>query len=189
MLKREARNFYKQKRGQLTSVQKLKMDDLLLIQFQQLPLPFLSSVLSFYPIEENNEINTFLITDYLQFINPGLQIAYPKTDIINNTMEAIVCDDETGFEKNKYQIPEPLTCEIIHPELLDMVLVPLLTFDTKGNRVGYGKGFYDRFLHQCKEDCLKIGLSYFDPVAIIEDANEYDVTLNFCITPQKVYGF
>jgi len=69
------------------------------------------------------------------------------------------------------------------------VLVPLLSFDKKGFRVGYGKGFYDRFLMQCKSDCIKIGLSYFDPIDVIDDADEFDVPLDFCITPQKVYVF
>jgi 5-formyltetrahydrofolate cyclo-ligase len=67
--------------------------------------------------------------------------------------------------------------------------VPLLAFDEKGFRVGYGKGFYDRFLKQCKDGGIKIGLSYFNPIDTIEDAGEFDVPLNFCITPQKVYVF
>ncbi|RYZ27704.1 MAG: 5-formyltetrahydrofolate cyclo-ligase, partial [Chitinophagaceae bacterium] len=77
----------------------------------------------------------------------------------------------------------------IDPKEIDLVVVPLLTFDKKGYRVGYGKGFYDRFLHQCKKDCIKIGLSYFDPIEAVDDANEFDVTLDFCITPQKAYVF
>ena len=70
-----------------------------------------------------------------------------------------------------------------------MVLVPLLAFDSKGYRVGYGKGFYDRFLKQCRNDCVKIGLSYFEPIDAINDAGEFDVPLDFCITPQKAYVF
>lgn len=189
MLKKEARKIYKEKRKALTAAQRMKMDDLLLIQFQQLKLPFLSSVLSFYPIEEHKEINTFIITDYLLFKNPGLQIAYPKTDLVHNTMQAINCNEETVFEKNGYNIYEPATCEIIEPQLLDAVLIPMLVFDKRGYRVGYGKGFYDRFLQECNEDCLKIGLNYFEPEDVIEDADEFDVPLNFCITPQKVYAF
>ena len=189
MLKKEARKIYKEKRKAPTAVQRMKLDDLLLIQFQQLQLPFLSSVLSFYPIEEHNEINTFLITDYLQFKNPHLQIAYPKTDTVHNTMQAISCNEDTDFEKNGYNIYEPVTCEIIEPQLLDVVLIPMLVFDKRGYRVGYGKGYYDRFLQECNADCLKIGLNYFEAEEVIEDANEYDVPLDFCITPQKVYAF
>lgn len=189
MLKKEVRKQFREARAQLSHAQKAKWDDLLLIQFQTLPLPFLNAVLSFYPIEEHSEINTFILTDYLLFKYPGLQIAYPKTDIKTNTMQAIWCHEETVFEKNGYNIPEPTTCDVIAPEALDMVLVPMLAFDVQGHRVGYGKGYYDAFLKQCSADCLKVGACYFEPVAQIEDAHEGDVPLNYCITPQQVYVF
>lgn len=189
MLKNEARKIFREKRTAITATEKMKFDDLLLIEFQKLPLPFLSNVLSFYPVEENNEPDTFIITSYLQFKNPGLQIAYPKTNFSNHTMQAIICKEESIFENNLFSIPEPIGSEAINPEEIDMVLVPLLAFDKNGYRVGYGKGFYDRFLQRCKSDCIKIGLSYFDPIDALKDADEFDVPLNFCITPQKVYVF
>jgi 5-formyltetrahydrofolate cyclo-ligase len=189
MLKKEVRKLYKKKRDELTPSQKLKWDDLLLIQFQKLSLPPLSTVLSFFPMIDKAEINTFIITDYLKFINPGLQIAYPKTNMLDFSMQALLTDEETEFEENMYQIPEPVNGDLIDPQLLDVVLIPMLAFDKKGNRVGYGKGFYDRFLKECDPDCLKIGLCYFDAIDAIEDAGNYDVPLNYCITPQMVYVF
>ena len=189
MLKEEARKIFKEKRGRLSPTEKIKYDDLLLIQFQKLPLPFLSVVLSFYPIEENKEVNTFILTDYLSFKYPHLQIAYPKSDTASASMQAIVCDDDTLFEKNRWNIHEPAACEMIAPQDIDLVLIPMLGFDKEGNRVGYGKGYYDHFLKECSEDCLKVGVCYFEPVEQIEDASEFDVPLDFCITPQKVYVF
>lgn len=189
MLKKDLRKLYRSKRAELSYQQRLKLDDLLLIQFQQLPLPFLQTVLSFYPIEEKGEINTFIITDYLKFTNPGLQVAYPKTSLADCTMRAIATDDETSFEENEWAIPEPVGNAILQPGEIDAVLVPMLAFDEAGHRVGYGKGFYDRFLQSCRADCITIGLCYFDPVPQIEDAGNYDVTLNYCITPQRAYVF
>lgn len=189
MLKKELRKKYRTERLALTAVQQTKLDDLLLIQFQKLSLPELHSVLSFYPIEEKREINTFLLTDFLAFRNPDLQMCYPKTNIFQNTMQAVVTTGETDFDANEYGIPEPINGHVLEPEVLDAVFVPLLAFDKKGNRVGYGKGFYDRFLRECRPDCLKIGLSYFEPVAQIEDAGEFDVPLSHCITPQAIYVF
>ena len=189
MLKKEARVFFKNKRDNLSTSERLKSDDLLLIQFQKLDLPFLSLVLSFYPIESQKEVNTFIITDYLQFKNPGMHVAYPKTDFTKSEMQAILCEAEEEFQPNHYHIPEPTSCEVVDPQALDMVLVPLLAFDKKGYRVGYGKGFYDRFLSQTRQDCLKVGFSYFEPLEAIEDAAEFDVPLDFCITPQKAYVF
>jgi 5-formyltetrahydrofolate cyclo-ligase len=189
MTKKELRKVYKSKRAELSAQQRMKLDDLMLIQFQKLSLPFLQTVLSFYPLEEKGEVDTFIFTDYLQFTNPGLVVAYPKTNLEACTMQAIATTSETEFQENAWGIPEPAADDIIEPHLIDAVLVPMLAFDERGNRVGYGKGFYDRFLQHCRADCITIGLCYFDPVPQIEDAGEYDVTLNYCITPQRVYVF
>jgi len=189
MLKKDARNYFKEKRYSITPTDKQKWDDLLLIQFQSIELPFLNYVLSFYPIEQNNEVNTFLITDYLHFRNPNLQICYSKTNLKDYTMQAIICNADSIFEANEYNIPEPLDTEIADPGSIDLVIVPMLAVDMKGNRVGYGKGFFDRYLKECRDDCIKVGFSYFEPVDSIDDANEFDVPLDFCITPQRAYVF
>ena len=70
-----------------------------------------------------------------------------------------------------------------------MVLVPLLAFDKLGHRVGYGKGYYDRFLAKCPPNCLRIGLSLFDPVERIDDVVPTDIRLNSCLTPVHTYVF
>ena len=189
MLKKNARKTYDQKRKDLSYSDKLKWDDLILINFQTLETPHLQAVFSFYPMEERNEVNAFIITDYLHFRNPALQICYPKMAIEEPNMEAIACHADTIFEANAINILEPLETEVVDPQDLDLVLVPMLICDVNGNRVGFGKGYYDRYLSRCRPDCLKVGLSYFAPVERIEDANEFDVPLNFCITPEKVYVF
>jgi 5-formyltetrahydrofolate cyclo-ligase len=189
MLKTEIREIYKDKRLQLSSSQKEKLDDLLLIQFQKLPLPYLQVMLSYWPIAAFNEINTHTITDFIEFRNPGIHIAYPVTDFITHKMTAILTDEDTKFSENMYRITEPIATEKISPELIDIVLVPLLAFDTRGYRVGYGKGFYDRFLADCKKDIIKIGLSYFEPIDTITDTDANDIKLDHCITPDKIYDF
>lgn len=188
MRKKEARSFFRQKRAAVTTIEKNKWDDLLLIQFQQLQLPFLTSMLSYYPSDDKGEADTFLLTRYLQFINPGLQVAFPRIRE-NAAMEAVVPDDADGFAPNAYGILEPVSGSVLPPDIFNLVLVPLLAYDEQGNRAGYGKGYYDRFLKECRSDCLKIGISYFEPVQQLEDANEYDVPLDLCITPQKAYVF
>jgi 5-formyltetrahydrofolate cyclo-ligase len=189
MTKKQLRNIFRKKRDAVSQTDKMKWDDLLLIQFQTIEMPFLDYVLSFYPIEANNEPNTFLITDYLHFRNPHLQICYPKTNLNDGSMHAVVCNADSIFEANDLNIPEPLDTEIADASAIDLVIIPMLAFDEKGNRVGYGKGYYDRYLKECRIDCLKIGFSYFEPVAQIDDANEFDVPLDFCITPQRTYVF
>ncbi len=189
MLKKEARKEFLKKRNQISSAEKMKWDDLILIRFQSVDFPFVDYVLSYYPMEEKNEINTILITDYLHFKNPSLQICYPKTHPKDLTMDAIACQADSIFQANELNIPEPLDKEIVAPAKLDMVIVPLLAFDENGLRVGYGKGYFDRFLKDCREDCIKVGLSYFAAIDSIEDADHFDVPLDFCITPERAYVF
>ena len=189
MLKKQARKLYSAKREELSASERMKWDDLILINFQTIDLPFLEYVLSFYPMEEKNEVNTFLLTDYLHFKNPALQICYPKTNFADHSMQAIACGADTAFEGNEYNILEPATGEPVIATEIDLVIVPLLICDEYGHRVGFGKGFYDRYLKECREDSIKIGVSYFDPVDRIEHADDFDVPLDFCITPGKAYVF
>jgi 5-formyltetrahydrofolate cyclo-ligase len=189
MLKKEARKLYAAKRTELSPTDRMKWDDLILINFQTIDLPFLDYVLSFYPMEEKNEVNTFILTEYLLFKNPALEICYPRTDFSNHSMQAIVTGADAAFEGNEFNILEPATGEIVEAKEIDLVVVPLLICDEEGHRVGFGKGFYDRYVKECREDCIKVGVSYFEPIDKIDDAGEFDVPLDFCITPTKAYVF
>ncbi len=190
MTKNELRANYKQKRAALSPMERLRLDDLLLIQFQQYPFPTgVQTLLTYLPIETHAEINTHLMTDFLRFRIPGLQIACPLTNFEENTMAAVLFDDETSFALNRYGIPEPVNGTVIAANSIDMVFVPLLAFDLRGYRVGYGKGFYDRFLPGCRTDAIKLGFSYFDPINTIEDINQFDVPLNTGFSPFAIYEF
>jgi len=189
MMKKEIRKNYLQQRISLTGIEKAKLDDLLLIQFQSVQLPFLHTLFSFWPIEEYKEPDVHLITDYLQFRNPGLNIAYPCIDSSDDLVKAIVSDEKTNFRKNTFNIHEPENGYEVEAAAIDLVVVPLLAFDKYGYRVGYGKGYYDKFLSGIRKDCIKVGFSYFEPVDKITDTHEFDVPLSYCITPQTVYVF
>ena len=104
-------------------------------------------------------------------------------------MTHFLLTENTRFIKNDYGIPEPVNGLEVPVSKIDVVFVPLLAYDKKGNRVGYGKGFYDRFLKKCRPDVIKIGLSFFEPEEQIEDISLDDVKLDFCVTPYGVYGF
>jgi 5-formyltetrahydrofolate cyclo-ligase len=189
MTKNELRKIYKDRRLALTGKERLRFDDLLLIHFQRLHLPPVTRVMSYWPLEHNAEPNTFLFSDFLEFRIPGLQLAFPKADFTTNTMQAVAVNDNTHYRKNKYGLAEPDEGDIIPPDRLDLIFVPLLAFDKKGYRVGYGKGFYDRFLKETNPKAVKLGLSYFEPEERIEDADEFDVPLTIGITPNSIYEF
>lgn len=189
MNKVEARNFFKKQRLALTNYEVNVAQDLLLIRFQEMELPYFNFVHTYLPIYSNHEPDPSPLIDWLRFSNPGLQIVYPKINPTDFSMQHILQEENTYFEVNQYGIPEPVDGKIIDPVEFDLVFVPLLGFDEKGNRVGYGKGYYDRFLAKCKEDVIKVGLSFLSPIDCIEDVGFFDKKLDFCITPDSVYAF
>ena len=189
MIKKELRELYRTKRRELSESDRMRMDDLMLIQFQTVSLPFLQYLFSYWPIEENHEPNTHLFTEFLRFRNPELKIAYPVIDPTSITMNAIFTDVDTPFEKTGFNLFEPQKGELVLPEQLELVFVPLLCADQQGYRVGYGKGYYDKYLSECRPECLKVGFSYFEPIVAISDKAEFDVPLDLCITPGATYVF
>src|SRR5688572_12897467 len=124
MLKNEARALYRRKRNELPATETVKLDDLMLIQFQSTDLPFLGAILSFWPIEENNEPNTHLFTEFLRFRNPEMKIAYPVADFEAMTMTAVAVDIDSTFTKKELNIYEPDEGEPLPPGELDLVMVP-----------------------------------------------------------------
>lgn len=189
MTKQQLRNIYKQKRLDVSSKEKLKLDDLMLLKLQTFNFEFIQSLLTFWPMANMAEPNTLLYSGYLRHVVQGLQIAYPVSDFTANIMLAKIINDNTVYNTNQYGITEPQEGKTLDPIDIDLIFVPLLAYDKNGYRVGFGKGFYDRFLNQCREDVVLMGFSYFEPVDLITDANEFDIPLNFCITPNKVHEF
>jgi 5-formyltetrahydrofolate cyclo-ligase len=187
--KKEIRKIYKEKRLLLTVTERNKFNDLILIQFQKIQLPLLQCVHTYLAIEQQHEIPADTILQYLEFTNPGLRIAIPKIDAATQQLITIEYEEEMIMKPNEWGIIEPVNGTEIDALEIDLVLVPLLAFDRQGNRVGYGKGFYDRFLKQCRFDVIKVGLSYFEPLNTISDTAQFDIPLNYCITPQHIYEF
>jgi 5-formyltetrahydrofolate cyclo-ligase len=141
----------------------------------------------FLSIEEQKEINT----DYILNILAGKDknIIVSKSNFEDYSMTHYLLTDNTKIKKNAYNIPEPVDGIEIPSSQLEVVFIPLLAFDKLGNRVGYGKGFYDRFLANCKPKTLKIGLSFFEVEADVFEASEDDIRLDYCVTPNRVYHF
>jgi 5-formyltetrahydrofolate cyclo-ligase len=189
MTKQELRKLYRQKRLELQDRQQVVNDDLLLIQFQQMSIFDISSLLSYFPIAGKKEPNVLNITNYFRYMIPHLTISYPVSDALSRNMKALAVNEDTVYRSGAFQILEPKEGDEVPPEAIDMVLVPLLAFDKRGYRVGYGKGYYDLFLSKCRSDVLKIGCSYFPPVPFISDIDKYDIPLTHCVTPQVVYEF
>ena len=141
----------------------------------------------FLTIEEQKEVETEFI---LQIVaGKDKEIVVAKSNFETLKMTNYLLTENTKFQKNEYNIYEPVDGIEVPNAKIDVVFVPLLAYDKKGNRVGYGKGFYDVFLSKCREDVIKIGLSFFEPEDIIEDVSTTDIRLDFCVTPTTSYSF
>ena len=141
----------------------------------------------FLTIEEHKEIQTEFILHLLA--GRDKEIVVSKSDFENAAMKHYLLTDNTRLVKNHYGIPEPADGIEVPVEKLDVIFVPVLGYDVKGNRTGYGKGFYDRFLAGCRQDVIKVGLSFFEPEDIISDIDENDIPLDYCVTPKQVFEF
>ena len=141
----------------------------------------------FLPITEHQEVNTEFILHLLS--GKDKEIIISKSDFKTRIMTHFLLTDNTKIKKNEYNIPEPIDGIEVPSHKIEVVFVPLLAFDKKGHRVGYGKGFYDKFLSECKQETIKIGLSFFEAEEMIADVFEGDIKLDHCVTPKTIYEF
>jgi 5-formyltetrahydrofolate cyclo-ligase len=158
---------------------------------RQLSTPDAGVIHIFLPIIHQNEVNTWPIIQRFWQDYPAVRLATSITDTASNQLSHYLLTPETKLVENRWGIPEPQPDERfrIDSSQISTVLVPLLVFDRHGDRVGYGKGYYDRFLAECRPDCLNIGLSLFDPVDKIDDVEPTDVLLTCCVSPDKSWLF
>lgn len=183
MKKEELRKIYKQKRQDLSTKEIIEFQKNIYHEIYDLDISEIINIHIFLTLEKFKEIDTTPIIDY--FRNQQKKIVVSKSDFTNNTLTHFYLEENTELELNKFGIPEPKNAESVLETEIDLVFVPLLISDELGYRVGYGKGFYDRFLSNCRIDCKKIGLNFFKPIAKIDDVNAFDIALDLVVYPKK----
>ncbi len=186
MLKKLLRSSYITKRSSLSKA-KLTSDSISIAnKLLELPIWHFDYYHLFLSITDKKEVDSSPILSILQ--GKDKHIVIPKV-IDSNNLNHFLLTDSTTFIFSKWGVPEPLDGIPISPKKLDVVFVPLLAFDRDGNRVGYGKGFYDGFLSQCRKDVIKVGVSFFEAENKITDVHDADIKLDYCVTPNQVYSF
>lgn len=185
--KQQLRTHYKKLRNALSTKQvadfSIKIANLTL----QLPIWDRSFFHVFLTIESLKEVITDPILSIL--LGKDKHIVLSKSDFKTRTLSHVLLQDNTRIKINSWNIPEPENGIAITTDQIEVIFIPLLAFDVHGNRVGYGKGFYDEFLKDCSKDTIKIGLSFFEAEATIEGVESHDISLDYCISPQKIYTF
>ena len=187
MEKRALRKLYKSKRKELSFNAIEEMSLAIANKLLTLPIWEKRFFHLFLTIEEQKEVNTEFILNILHAKDKDVIVS--KSDFEKNSLTHFLLTDTTPIKKNKYNIPEPVDGIEVPESKIEVVFIPLLAFDKNGNRVGYGKGFYDGFLANCAPDCIKIGVSFFEAEAQIDDLNPHDIPLDFCVTPDVLYTF
>lgn len=186
MLKADIRKQALARRQALTEAELFSLNESILRGFKTLDFSEIKSVHLFLPIANQKEPDTFLLIDWLQEEHPEIDVVVPKSDFKTSQLSHYAFSGKQNLVNNHYHIPEPQNAKPF-TGTPDMVVVPLLAFDERGYRVGYGKGFYDRFLDGMRTQ--KIGLSFFGSVSTINDVHLNDVKLDKCITPNGIIDF
>lgn len=189
MNKNDYRLLYKNKRIELSAQEGENFNNSIYHELLAMDWTDVHCIHIYISIAKFKEPDTLRFISYLRSNYPNVNVVISKTDFVNNVMINYLWDDTLVLQESKWGILEPQGGQRIDESEIDVVLVPLLVADLKGNRVGYGKGFYDRFLSKCKPSVRKIGISFFDPVEPISDVDEWDIPLDMLVTPTGLFQF
>lgn len=187
MLKHEIRKIFLQKRKSISVAELNKLNLKIKKLFIGILAEDIKTVHIYLPIKLKAENDTWPIIRELWAKN--IRVVVPVMNPQNNTMNSTLLTKDPQLVENKWKVPEPLRSVEIDEKEIDAVVIPLLAFDKKGFRVGYGKGYYDRFLTSLSQNPTKIGLSFFPPVSNIIDKDPWDIPLDYCISPEQVFTF
>ncbi|RMD47596.1 MAG: 5-formyltetrahydrofolate cyclo-ligase [Aquificota bacterium] len=132
-------------------------------------------ILLYYP--HKNEVNILPLFQILK----GKILLLPRTD--SKDIFPVMVNSLENLKKGKFGILEP-EGNPVQIEKIDVVIVPAIAFDKKGHRLGYGKGYYDRFLKNFKG--TKIGVAYDFQVVEEIPKEEHDIPVDLIITPSQI---
>ncbi len=186
-MKNELRIKYKRLREELSADEIENLSLQIANQTLQLPIWDYSFYHLFLSISEKREINTEALLHILQ--GKDKNVVLSKSDFETHRLTNYLLTDSTILKNNAWGIPEPQGGIEIPPQQIEVVFIPLLAFDESGHRIGYGKGFYDRFLSACTMNTLKVGLSFFEAEPEIPGILSSDVPMDYCVTPERIYAF
>jgi len=183
--KSELRKIYAEKRKSMSSAEVEDLSKSIFKHFlEAFDMSKVKNVHIFLPIKQKNEVSTWDFIRY--FWDKGISVFVPK--MVQNEIRTIQLKPDTPLKENGWGILEPED-DFVEDIKYDIVITPLLYCDNQGNRVGYGKGFYDMFFSKIDHNALKVGVSFFPPVALISDVSEQDVPLDYLVTPTEVLSF
>lgn len=190
MNKQELRAHYKRKREKLSEKEIDEKSMAIANRLIDMPIWDHSFYHIFLSITKLKEVNTEFVLHILS--GKDKQIVVSKSNFDTHRLNHFLLTDGLRLKTNAWGIPEPVENKEameVPSKKIEVIFVPLLAFDKSGHRIGYGKGFYDRFLAECAPGTIKIGLSFFPPEEKLEGIFTTDIPLDYCISPNKIYDF
>lgn len=187
-VKDQVRQEYKKRRRQLSDEEAERLSQLVCGQAKSFleERKELRRIHIFLPISSQREVDTFPLLDFL-WAN-DYDVYTSLVDSTSGNLKTVSVPAGVTFHHDSWGIPIPATYEEKNPEAIELIFVPLLAYDLHGMRVGFGKGYYDRFFSSFQSLPVKVGMSFFEPEERLP-TESHDIPLDFCITPIKVLTF
>lgn len=180
MTKDDIRAAAKARRRSLSHDEIIKMSD----ASQTLLMPYLKSADTvFCYMAAFNEPRTDGIIE--QLISSGKRVAVPVTDTKTNTITPVLYTGRDDLVSGAMGIKEPKSRIAVSPDEISAAVIPGIAFDKGGMRIGFGAGYYDRFLEGFKG--LKIGLCYDFQVYDSIPHDKHDIPMDVIITERTAY--
>lgn len=137
----------------------------------------------FVSMNQRREVDTKNLIS--RMLEEGKKVAVPVTNFLDTSLSHTEIGTVEGMKPNKWGVPEPEMKNEINIDQLDVVVVPMAAADKKGNRLGYGKGFYDRFLSKTK--ALKVGFIFYDFIYDEMPAESFDIKMDVLISERGLF--
>lgn len=185
LTKTEARDYFRTKRKQFTATEVEELSEQIFHQLQRIDFSRVDVFHIFLPIKSNNEINTWPIIEWL--FSLGKRVVVPIVE--GNEMISAEVQPSFPIQLGKFSIPEPEIFSVIDSTQIEVIFLPMFVADLQGNRVGYGGGFYDRFLQSTSKNAKKIGLSFFSAIDQITDIHQGDIPLDAMVSATEILSF
>jgi 5-formyltetrahydrofolate cyclo-ligase len=185
MPKRSIRARFLAERKSLSQARRDKLSEQVQTKFLQSALFADAKFLALY-----SAIHNEVLTDVVArcALESGKRVFYPR--VAGESLEFIEITALDDLVPGSFGVSEPAGVSRVPLTRLDLVVVPGVVFDRAGHRLGYGRGFYDRALHECRTDCMKIGFAYaFQVVDALPIVEEHDRALSVLMTEQETLNF
>lgn len=173
------------KRDSIDPEKKLKKDKLIMERILSLP-SFEKAKKVFYFASFRSEVST--LPQIEEAFKMGKRIILPKVDNINNRLRLFEIHNTGEIKPGFMGIPEPDVSLERERDIndVDLVIMPGVAFDTDGNRLGYGAGYYDKLLSGLKKDIPLIAIAYEEQIVDSLPVESHDVRVHIIVTDKRI---